>query len=143
MTARRLRQQDGASAVEFAIVLPLLMVLLLGAIEFGLYFYNKHVLTWGSREAARWGVVIAADRRPLGDIQNEAIDYYTKHVLPGAAAASVNVTATRTGADCPDSTAGNPCLLEVRATWNYDPLFLSFLQLDLPDLVARTKMYME
>jgi hypothetical protein len=101
------------------------------------------VLTWGSRDAARWGVVIGADRRPLGDIQNEAIDYYSRNILPRGAAATMNVTATRNGADCPDSTADNPCLLEVTAIWNYDPLFLSFLQLDLPDLVARTKMYME
>jgi hypothetical protein len=45
--------QNGAAAVEFAIVMPMLVLLAFGIIEFGLMFYNKQILTNASREAAR------------------------------------------------------------------------------------------
>ena len=44
--------QKGAALIEFAIVLPLLLLLVFGAIEFGLLFYNKQVITNASREGA-------------------------------------------------------------------------------------------
>ena len=47
-------RERGAAAVEFALVLPLLLVLLLGIIDFGLYFYNDLQLTHVARDAARY-----------------------------------------------------------------------------------------
>ena len=49
---RKSSSQKGASLVEFALVLPLLMLILLGMIEFGLLLYNKQVITNASREGA-------------------------------------------------------------------------------------------
>ena len=49
--------QRGTAAIEFAIVLPLLMVFIFGIIEFGLVFYDKAMVTNASREAARAGIV--------------------------------------------------------------------------------------
>lgn len=51
------RRDDGASAVEFALVLPLLLLLVFGIISFGLYFAGSLGLSNASREAARYGVV--------------------------------------------------------------------------------------
>ena len=51
------RNTKGASAVEFAILLPLLVALIFGIIEFGLLMYNKQVITNASREGARAGIV--------------------------------------------------------------------------------------
>ena len=48
--------ERGAAVVEFAIVLPFLMLLLMGIIELGLLFYNQQVLTNASREGARSGI---------------------------------------------------------------------------------------
>ncbi len=56
-----IKDQNGAAVVEFAIVLPLLVLLFCGMIEFGLLFYNKQVITNASREGARAGI-IAYDR---------------------------------------------------------------------------------
>jgi Flp pilus assembly protein TadG len=50
-------REKGASAVEFAIVLPVLIVILFGIIEFGLILYDKAVITNASREGARRGIV--------------------------------------------------------------------------------------
>ncbi|MBW2491616.1 MAG: pilus assembly protein [Deltaproteobacteria bacterium] len=52
-TQNRKIGQNGAATVEFAIILPMLVLLILGTIEFGLMFYNKQILTNASREAAR------------------------------------------------------------------------------------------
>ena len=56
--------QKGASAVEFALVLPLLMLITFGIIEFGMLMYNKQVITNASREGARAGIVASSPRVP-------------------------------------------------------------------------------
>ena len=70
----KLKREDGAVAVEFALVLPILIVLVFGIIEFGFALYNKEVITNASREAARAGIV-QAPKLTDTDIQNVAKDY--------------------------------------------------------------------
>ena len=50
--------QKGAAAVEFAIVLPLLLVFVFGIIEFGILLYDKAVITNASREGARTATLL-------------------------------------------------------------------------------------
>ncbi|MGD8892889.1 MAG: pilus assembly protein, partial [Desulfobacterales bacterium] len=57
-----IEDQNGATVVEFAIILPLLIVFLFGIIEFGLLLYNKQVITNASREGARAGLVVRDPR---------------------------------------------------------------------------------
>jgi Flp pilus assembly protein TadG len=52
----KIRESDVAAAIEFAIGSSVLIMLLLGVIEFGLLWYQKQVITNASREAARYGV---------------------------------------------------------------------------------------
>ncbi len=52
-----LKNQRGGAAVEFAIVLPLLALILFGTIDFALLFYNKQILTNASREGARSAII--------------------------------------------------------------------------------------
>ncbi len=49
--------QRGAAAVEFALVVPLLFLILFGTIQYGLYFFDAQGTRNGVREAARLGVV--------------------------------------------------------------------------------------
>jgi len=64
--------QRGAALVEFALVLPLLLLLLFGIIEFSLLMYNKQIMTNASREGARYGIVATGGvRRDLAQIRNE------------------------------------------------------------------------
>jgi hypothetical protein len=51
------RRDDGASAVEFALLAPLLFALLFGIIQYGLWFGDSLSMKQGVREAARQGVV--------------------------------------------------------------------------------------
>lgn len=58
-------KEKGAALVEFAIVLPLLLTLIFGIIEFGLLLYNKAVITNASREGARAGIVFSNYENPI------------------------------------------------------------------------------
>ncbi len=60
------RDQEGAAAVEFALLLPLLVLLLFGMIEFGLAFNTRIQATNAAREAARRAVVGIDDWSNLG-----------------------------------------------------------------------------
>jgi Flp pilus assembly pilin Flp len=51
------RGQDGAAAVEFALLLPLLVLLLFGFIQFGTAFNTRIQATNAAREAARAAVI--------------------------------------------------------------------------------------
>jgi Flp pilus assembly protein TadG len=60
-TARRgiipWRRDDGASAVEFAIILPVLVVVVFGIIDFGVIFAQQLALNNGVRQGVRLAVV--------------------------------------------------------------------------------------
>jgi len=51
------RKEDGQSVVEFALVLPILLMVVLGIMEFGWLFYGNIVMTSAAREGARVAVV--------------------------------------------------------------------------------------
>jgi Flp pilus assembly protein TadG len=52
----------GAAAVEFAIVVPVLLLIVLGVIDWGYYFYMESIIANCAREAARAGAIA-----PSGD----------------------------------------------------------------------------
>jgi Flp pilus assembly protein TadG len=51
------RGEKGTVLVEMAIVLPILVLILIGTIEFGIVLHDHLVLQNASREGARFGVV--------------------------------------------------------------------------------------
>jgi Flp pilus assembly protein TadG len=72
---KMLHDQKGVAAVEFAIVVPLLVVFIFGIIEFGLVFYNKAMITNASREAARAGIVFRDPSATIAEIQTVVANY--------------------------------------------------------------------
>jgi Flp pilus assembly protein TadG len=61
VVVRSRRQRDGqrgAAAVEFALVLPILLTLTMGAIDWGYYFFVDQMVTNAAREGARAGSVV-------------------------------------------------------------------------------------
>lgn len=75
------RSERGAAVVEFALLVPVLCMLLFGIISFGIIFANDLAMGNGAREAARFGVV---DGRTCTNLFTDARD----------ASSSINVTQT-------------------------------------------------
>ena len=86
------KDQRGASAVEFAIVLPLLVVFVFGIIEFGLIFYNKAMVTNASREAARTGIVFREPRVTVAEIQTVVANYCNGMLVTFGGSANPTIT---------------------------------------------------
>ena len=69
---RRIISADGgAAAVEMALVLPFLMIILMGIIEFGRVLYSHQVITNAAREASR---ASATDFEPYTDAANRVLE---------------------------------------------------------------------
>lgn len=58
---KRLRNEKGQSLVEFSIILPLLLLLLMGILEFGLMLNSYLTINNLAREGARLGIVAGSD----------------------------------------------------------------------------------
>jgi len=109
MILRKRRCDRGAAAVEFALVLPVLLLLVLGAIDWGYFFFVQQVVTNAAREAARVGSLtpydpanVAADATAKNEAETVATAYIGNAGLSGApgvdvtSAASVRVVVTYT-----------------------------------------------
>lgn len=124
--------QKGASAVEFALILPLLVVILFGIIEFGLILYDQQVITNASRDGARAGIVNQTPRMGFADIKTVVDEYSKTNLITFGTAPSTilhsveNVTSggTFTSGNTPICTAFGDRLL-VTVTYPYKFLVFS------------------
>jgi hypothetical protein len=77
--SRRWRSEDGAQLVEFALVLPLLLLVVLGIAEFGFIFQRYEVVTNAAREGARIAVLPGYG---IPDVENRVRNYLTAGGVP-------------------------------------------------------------
>jgi hypothetical protein len=52
--SRRARDDRGQALVEFALVLPILVLIMLGVMQFGILFWTQITLTQVARDTGRW-----------------------------------------------------------------------------------------
>jgi Flp pilus assembly protein TadG len=106
-----IRDEHGGSLAEFAIVMPLLFVILFGIIEFGILLYDKAMITNASREGARAGIVFRDPRPSDGEIRKVVSSYCAAHLISFGTGSTFNedddVIITRTGASAGDSLTVN------------------------------------
>ncbi len=67
--------EHGVSAVEFALLLPVLVLIIFVILEGGLVLYNQAVITNASREGARAGVFLQSTRPSVSEINTVIINY--------------------------------------------------------------------
>ena len=106
---RKLNER-GAVAAEFAILLPVLLIILFGIIEFGMIMYGRELVTNAAREGARAGIVQGPPKRTGGEIIAIANNFLT-----GTGVNPADVTFTSAGEGLT-----NPNMLTVTATYNYN-----------------------
>ena len=128
--------QRGTAAVEFAIVLPVLVLLLFGTIEFGVLMYNQQVMTNASREGARAGIVSQTPRLSDGEIAAVVTAYCADHLVTFGVDNAPVCQVARSGMAFGDD-------LTVDVTYNYTFLVLSNLGFGPKTLMTQTVMKQE
>jgi Flp pilus assembly protein TadG len=108
----RLNTQRGSVAVEFALILPILAVLLFGIVDFGRMLWFKEVLVSATRDGARMGTLYSSGNTEAiiqGRVQ-------TALVNGGMAPTNLIVTA----AGNPETMiTGQPVTVISQVDWNY------------------------
>lgn len=109
MTRRRavLGQENGAAALEFALILPLLVMLVMGIVEFSRAYNTKEALQYAVREGAR-ELALHGSANVVAVVQDRAKPLGTR---AGEPAVSVTIVAS-----CP---AGAPATSPGRVTASY------------------------
>jgi len=90
--ATRFRSERGAAAIEFAILLPVLVVLLFGIVEFSLVHNRQQALHAAAREGAR---VASVETATLSDVTNAVTGALSGIELGSEPAVEVSPDATR------------------------------------------------
>jgi TadE-like protein. len=107
----------GTTAVEFALVLPLLLMLLLGGLEMGRLIWFDSALGWAAEQAARCATIDPArcrEERAIREAAEAALSALGVPVPPGTAALAF---------------APAPCGVLITLRLDYTPLVPAFAPL--------------
>ena len=142
---RRGRGEEGAAAVEFALVLPLLIFLVLGGMDFGHRFYMQNIITNASREGARFAAKYTGTNT---DPDPTAVSNYIKLPAPGLNYNAFNfdtLTVTTTFAGTPPDRIATVTVTTLKHWWVLGTFkFFGFPGFTNPQtLTATTAMNME
>jgi Flp pilus assembly protein TadG len=130
------RRQEGVAAVEFAIILPVLMLLVLGGMDLGDMYFIQNVITNASREGARYaakytGTATLPTSSQISNYVTSDLNYQSLNLN------SLNVSASYTGT-APDEIV----TVTVKAN-KYWWILGSFGLADPKTLTAQTAMTVE
>jgi Flp pilus assembly protein TadG len=134
--------EAGVSVVEFALVLPLLLVLLLGVLDFGRAFNYWIDQTHLANEAARWATV---NKNPgPGTLQQYIRLQGTTPELRNGGTASVP-NPLQICISFPNGTAqvGDPVLVTATSTYNWLPFLGSRIGIAQTTMTASSTMRLE
>ena len=94
---RRFARRRGGAVLETAVVIPFVLLMTFGLIEYGHFFYMKHILMGAAREGARAAIIASADSDSVSATVETAmtaaglsVDKYTVSVEVNGAAATLD-----------------------------------------------------
>lgn len=111
--ARGAREERGAAAVEFAIVLPLLILLVFGIVQFSIAYNRQQGLHAAAREGARVASLPQTTQSDITDRVNDALQG-----VPFATSPTISVT-PRSSQPC-DQRVGQTVVVTVSANTSID-----------------------
>jgi len=106
---RRKGRRNGVTAVEFAIVAPIFVIIIFGIIEMGRAFMVQQIITNASREGARRAIVEQATADEVKELVN---DYLAATSVSGV---TVDVSPETIG---PDIGFGDPVTVSIRVPFD-------------------------
>lgn len=138
------KKEKGQSLVEVAVSLPVILLLLVGTLDFGMAIFSYMILRDAAQEGALYGSfdpanVAEIERRARGISPHEAGSlFYSPVELNDESLVKVAVKSS--GGDCQGSAGGKYNSLEVSVTYNYrmqTPFMLQILGSESIPLTAR------
>jgi Flp pilus assembly protein TadG len=117
--AAKWRCDSGAEFVEFALSFPLLLLVVLGIMDFGLMFQQYEVITNAAREGARIGMLPTYS---VTDAQTRAQAYVTASLITGGNTATV---ATPTYQSISLGGGKSVCGVNVQVSYPHNYMFIS------------------
>lgn len=78
---KKLKYEKGATAIEFALILPVFIIIIFAVFQFGIVFNNWIALTYAAREGARMAAVdeydeaVVRQRVPSAKIESITVDW--------------------------------------------------------------------
>jgi Flp pilus assembly protein TadG len=150
----QLVREDGVALVEFALVLPLLLLLVLGVIDFGKAFNYKNDETHLANQAARYAAVnsCAACTAASQTINQWTPTQAASSELQAPGALTVNIAFADINGKFPGETgynggslpAKNHCATQpVKVTLTYDYAFMPYLKLGTFTIKGSSTMRLE
>ena len=137
-----LRGEEGTALVEFALILPILALLLFAMLDFGKAFNYWIDETHLANEGARWAVV---NRNPGGgSLQQYLVDQATTAELRNGGTASVaNPAEVCISFPSGTSNVGDPVLVTVSATYNWLPIISNRIGVAQTTITGSSHMRLE
>jgi hypothetical protein len=123
-TRERLKKEEGVAAVEFAIVMTLLFMLIFGIIEFSIVYSQYQVFQGAAREGARHAAVRDSQSAIEAAVEASVGDYD----LPPGWLPTITVDgATASDPPCGSNTVGKTVIVSWAQPFSADiPFFKSF-----------------
>lgn len=124
------RKEKGQSLVELAISLPIILLILLGSVDFGMALFSYAILRDAAQEGALYGSFNPTNR---AEIENRARNILPRDEEEGIFSSPVELRDTElvlvdihtTGGACQGITGGAANSIEVRVIYDY-PILMPF-----------------
>lgn len=111
---RRVGNDRGAELIEFALVLPLLLLIVAGIVDFGFLFQSYEVVTNAAREGARIGILPGYSS---DDVSGRVRSYITTAGLTGTPVIAITSPSIETS-------PGGPTVRVIRVQVDYPHQYL-------------------
>ena len=110
---RTAKNEKGSVAVEFALFLPLFLLVIFSIIELGGAWYQKQMLVSASREGARYASLYSDPPASAADVQSYVSNFLTQSGFPGTP--TINVTGS-------DGSPGDQVTVQISSAYNFPVL---------------------
>ena len=126
----------GQSMVEFALVLPMFLLLIFGVLDFGRAVYADSTITNAAREGARFAIITPF---PTSAVQAKVQQYAATLSIPTSDVSVSCVTADGTN-NCQNAQAGDQ--VTVAVTYTYVPVVVNIADFTGPSLTMTAQATM-